>query len=313
MSDTFLNLLLPCGRILGGNAYKASDKDADGKPRTNKDGSPRSEYYLSYGVPKTPGAAHWAHEPWGQQLWQFGNQMNPRIAETPTYSWKITDGDSTVPNKKGKRPCDQTGYPGNWVFHLNRSGEIGPFKITNADGSAYLLDEGVLQPGDIAEVHITARPNGRTDSPGLYVNTNIIAFVGFSPLGRISQGVDPKSLGLGKAPRLATVAAPIGGTPASASPAPAPAAPAPTPAAPAPLPPLPGAAPAPAAPAPTPAAVAVAPAPSYLAAPPAPPAPPAAGPVRKMIGGAATFTYEQMIAQGWTDATLLSNNFMVMG
>lgn len=320
MTDSFIRLNLPVGRVIKGNPYKSRVKlDNFGKPKLDKDGKEETEYFVMVAVPKTPGAAHWGSEVWGRPIWDFGNQVYPKIAEAPTFAWKIGDGDSPIPNKKGKPNNSLIGAPGHWLISLSRWGGLGPFKIVNHDGSAYLLDEGVVQAGDLVEIPLTIKSNAPSPSPGVYLNAEVIAFVGYSPLGRISQGVDPKSLGLGQSARPTTVAAPIGG--ASVSPAPLganphglPAAPPGAPAAPAPLPPsLPGA-PAPAVPAAPPAApVAVAPAPSYLAAPPAHPAPPAAGPVRKMIGAAATFTYEAMIGQGWTDATLQANGLMVIG
>lgn len=319
MTDSFIRLNLPVARVIKGNPYKQRPKlDNMGKPKIGKDGQPETEYFVMVAVPKTPGVAHWGSEPWGRPIWDFGNQVYPKVAEAPTFAWKVSDGDSAVPNKKGKANNALIGAPGHWLVNLSRWGGLGPFKIVNSDGSAYLLDEGVVQAGDLVEVPLTIRSNAPSPSPGLYLNAEVIAFVGYSPLGRIAQGVDPKSLGLGQSARPQTVAAPIGGVAVALAAAlgakPPGAAPPVAPAAPAPLPPaVPGAAP-PAAPAPAPAPVAVAPAPAYLAVPPAPPAPPApVGPVRKMIGAAAAYTYEAMVAQGWKDEMLLAQGMMVMG
>jgi hypothetical protein len=310
MSDS-KDVLLPVGRIVSGNLYTASDKDADGKPRLIKNGpkagQPTSQYYFGLAIPKTPGATHFGQEPWGAQFWALGNHAFPKIAESPTFSWKVIDGDSAIPNTKGNAPKDQTGYPGHWIVSLTRNGEMGPFKITNGDGSAYLLDPNVVQAGDLVEVHVTILGNDSTQRPGIYVNANIVAFVGYSPLGRIAQGVDPKSLGLGKSARPSTVAAPIGG-----STAPAPAAPVPGAAAPAPpLPPaLPGAAP-PVPGAAIPGPVGVVPAPAYLAVPPTPPAPPAPPAAAKVLKGAfAAYSYEAVIGQGWTNASLIAAGYL---
>lgn len=316
MTDSTIRLNLPVGRVIKGNPYKERPKlDNFGKPKIDKNGQPETEYFVMVAIPKTPGIVHWGSEVWGRQIWDFGNQVYPQVAQAPTFAWKIGDGDSATPNKKGKANNTLIGAPGHWLVSLSRWGGLGPFKIVNHDGSAYLLDDGVVQAGDMVEVPLTIRSNAPSPSPGLYLNAEVIAFVGFSPLGRIAQGVDPKSLGLGQSARPVTVATPIGGVAVAPAPAALPAAAPPPPGAPAPLPPsLPGAAPPAALPPPPAAPVSVAPAPAYLATPPAPPAPPMpSGPVRKMIGAAATFTYEQMIAQGWNDGTLQANGLMVIG
>src|SRR6185295_1677594 len=107
MTTKATDLLLPVGRIVAGNLYKASDKDADGKPRTIKTGpnagKVTTQYYFALAIAKTPGVQHLAHEPgWGAAIWGAGNAAFPRIAEAPTFAWKISDGDSRIPNKKGK-------------------------------------------------------------------------------------------------------------------------------------------------------------------------------------------------------------------
>lgn len=306
MTATSTDVLLPVGRVVRGNLYKASDKDADGKPRLIKSGlkagQPTSQYFFDYAIPKTPGVQHWAHEPWGGPIWAAGNAAFPKIAESPAFAWKITDGDSPVPNRKGTAPKDRVGFAGHWVLGMTRNGEMGPFRITNSDGSAYLLDEGIVQAGDLVEVHVSVRGNDSAQTPGIYVNCNIVAFVGYSPLGRISQGVDPTSLGLGKGPRPNVLAAPLGGAPAPAPLPPAAPAPAPLPPGPAP------AAPAPAYAAPAPAPVGVAPAPAYLATPPAPPAPPAPG--KTLKGAMAAYSFDAVIAQGWTEASLQAAGYL---
>lgn len=312
-----ISILLPVARLVEGDLYTASDKDADGKPRLVKSGpntgQPTQQYYGAIAVPKTPGAAHWAYETWGKLIWDLGNAEFPKIAENPSFAWKIKDGDSTVPNKKGVAPREKEGFLGHWIISLTSS---YPFKITNADGSAYLLDKDVVQLGDCVEVNVNVRGNDSTQNPGVYINPDVFAFAGYSTLGRIAKktgGPDPKSLGLGKSARsgITTTPPPSTGTampptaPAGAPPAAAPPAAA--------LPPaLPGGAPA----APPPAGVAVAPAPSYLATPPGPgaaPPPPQTLPTRTMLGAYTQYTYEAMIAQGWKEADMLAQGILRVG
>ena len=118
-SNAARQVVFPVSRYLMGSFYKASDKDADGKPRIVKTGQnagqPTQQFFFAFGVPKTPGKAHWAHEAWGAEIWAVGNTCFPKIAENPSFAWKIVDGDSAVPNKKGIASNMREGYPGHWV------------------------------------------------------------------------------------------------------------------------------------------------------------------------------------------------------
>jgi hypothetical protein len=299
MSNLKKDVQFPIGRILMGSLYKANDKDADGKPRIVKTGAnagqATQQFFFAVGIPKTK--AHWAHESWGGEIWAIGNAAFPSIAQNPAFAWKIVDGDSQIPNKKGVKPADREGYPGNWVVSFASS--FAP-KVVNSDGSQYLLEPDYVNPGDFVEVHATVDGNGSTQNPGVYINHNIVSFQGYGQR-IVTSGVDPTTLGFGKGPKPAGMSAvPLH----SAAPAPAPLpAVAPLPAAP-PPPALPGA------PVPVPAApLALAPVPSILT-PPAP-LPPPVTPARQMTAKAQGHTYESLIAQGWTDATLVSNGLMV--
>jgi hypothetical protein len=298
-----------------GSFYKASDKDADGKPRIVKTGQnagqPTQQFFFAFGVPKTPGKAHWAHEAWGAEIWAVGNTCFPKIAENPSFAWKIVDGDSPVPNKKGIAPNTREGYPGNWV--ISCSSTYAP-KIRNTDNSAYILDVDAVMPGDFIQVAATIDGNASTQNPGVYVNHDFVRFIGYSADGRIQTGADPTSVNWGAAPAAATsiaskiVATPVGATAAvPAIPAAAPAYVPPVglpPALPGAIPAVPGAMPAP---------TAVQPSPGFLAPPAAAPVmlPPPVAPVRRMTDKAQGNTYEGLIAQGWNDGLLIQHGLMV--
>jgi hypothetical protein len=120
------------------------------------------------------------------------------------------------------------------------------------------------------------------ETPGVYLNMQIVALAAFGPEIEGKAGIDPRAVGFG------------GQLPPGASA---------TPVAPASGGLMPQAAPAPAA---APAPVAVAPAVGFAS----PGAPAAPAPVRQMTA-AATATYEAYIAAGWTDAQLIQNGLMV--
>lgn len=293
-SQAAQQVVFPVGRMLMGSMYKASDKDADGKPRIVKTGQnagqPTQQFFFAFGVPKTPGVAHWGNEVWGAIIWAVGNLAFPKIAENPAFAWKIVDGDSTVPNKKNIKPCDREGYPGNWV--VSCASTYAP-KIVTTDSSGFLLEADAVMPGDFIQVQATVDGNNSTQNPGIYINHDAVRFVGYSALGRIkTNAIDPTAIAWGnQAAPAGLVSAPVGAAPGVPA-----------------TPSVPAAAPAAA----KPPATAVTPSPSFLKPPGAAPGLPGApkAPVKTMLGAAAAFTYEQMIAEGWDDAKLVTAGYM---
>ena len=294
------DILFPVGRMIGGSLYKAQPKtDNAGKPKIGADGKPETSFNFGVAIQKQPGQTHWSQTEWGAEIWRLGHAGYPGIASAPTFAWKITDGDSTVPNKKNRRPCDQEGYPGHWVLWFSQG--WAP-KLCSADGTVILTDPDVIMPGDWVQVFASVKDNKPAQSPGMYLNPQAVAFVGYHAMGRIAtSSVDTTAVGFGQAPLPAGVVATPPGMPAAPAVAPPPGAPA----APAAYVPPPAAAPNPAFLQPPPSAPAV-------GAPPAPPAyaPPPAAPVRRMLPAANGATYESCIAQGWTDATLIQHGLM---
>lgn len=344
-----VNITSPVGRIVMGSLYDPSTTDAEGKPLVVKTGpnagQPRVNYFFALAIPK--GAEpHWAHTPWGQQIWNVGNQAFPNAAQSPAFAWKIEDGDSQIPNKKGRKPCDNEGWRGHWV--LKFSGGFAP-KVYQQEGAGYVqvMQKDFCKPGFFVEVAFSVEGNGSQSQPGVYLNHSMVCFRAYGQ--EITFGPDVASAGFGAAPLPAgaSMTPPAGAVPMPQAPAAAPAlpgapagyapppvpgmmpqAPAAAPAGYAPppgLPQVPGVAPAPLAPAgfaPTPsvpvpgapAPIPVTPNPGFVQVPPpAPMAPPPApvAPVRQMTAAAQGIPYESYIAQGWNDALLVQNGLML--
>lgn len=294
MSNLRTQVLLPTGRQVMGDLYKASDKDADGKPRIVKSGpnagNPTQQYFIAVAIKKTvaPGA-HWAGEPWAGEIWRVGNAAFPKIAEGPLFSWKVVDGDSAVPNKKGIAPNTREGYPGHWVISI--AGSYAP-KVVNEDGSAYLLDSGAVKCGDYVQALISVDGNQSTQNPGVYINFELVSFQGHGD--RITNGPDPSEVGFGKGPKPAGV---LAAPPGMKAPPAAPGASAPPP------PPIPGSA---ATPAPS---IPLAPSPGFLAPLPPPPGPPAVKMMKAPDGSA--HKHADLVGAGWTDALLTQHGYTV--
>lgn len=278
-----MEILLPVGRMIGGSLYTPQPKtDNFGKPKVDAQGKPMTGFNFGVAIAKTPGHTHWSQSEWGAKIRGVGVAAFPAMADNPSFAWKIIDGDSQIPNKKGRKPAGQEGYPGNWVLWFSQT--WAP-KLCTADGSAELTQPEAVMPGDWVQVYSSVKGNAPSPTPGVYLNPLAVALVGYHQSGRITVStVDTKSVGFGAAVAPGVVlAAPVG----AMVPPPAPAAPA--------------------------APAVVTPNTAFLAGPPpvAPPAPPAP-PARQMTPAAGDTPYEAYIASGWTDALLVQNGLMLL-
>ena len=332
-------ILTPVGRLVAGSLYRGFDKDAEGKPLVIKSGpnagQPKLKFFFALAIPKIVGQSHWAqvvlppeiaNDPvlsqnpkivemysWGAKIWAAGHTAFPVQAQHPSFAWKVEDGDSQIPNRKGRKPCENEGWPGHWVLMFSSG---FPPKIYNNNGTEQLLQPDHVKPGYYIQVSGSVDGNGSQQQPGVFLNHSMVALVGFGP--EISLGLDAASVGFGAAPLPAGASAtPVAG---AFNPA-APAAVAP-PQVPAARPPVPTPAPAPvAALVPVP-AVAVAPNPAFLqpqaaqapVAPPAAPAPvaPPAAPAGPVMTPKANGTpYASFIQAGWTHAQLVAEGYVL--
>lgn len=304
-----VNITSPVGRIVMGSLYDPSTTDAEGKPLVVKTGpnagQPRVNYFFALAIPK--GAEpHWAHTPWGQQIWNVGNQAFPNAAQSPAFAWKIEDGDSQIPNKKGRKPCENEGWRGHWI--LKFSGGFAP-KVYQQEGAGYVqvMQKDFCKPGYFVEVAFSVDGNGSQSQPGVYINHSMVCFRAYGP--EISFGPDVASAGFGQSalPAGASMTPPAGAIPMPQAPAAAPAPLAPAGSVPTPYAPVPGAPYAPVPVIPNPQFVQV---PPPVAAPMAPPPAPAI-PVRQMTAAAQGVTYDAYVAAGWSDAQLVQNGLML--
>lgn len=275
-------ILFPVGRMIGGSMYKSNPKtDRKTKqPVIGKDGQPVISY--SFGVSIAKGhEQHWSQTAWGAIIKQIGDLANPGISSRPDYAWKVIDGDSTIPNTKNKKPCDQIGYARHWVLWFSQG---WPPKLVNATGTVDLIEPDSVMPGYFIEVFGSVAPNNSADSPGVYLNPVCVALAGYGE--RIeSAGIDATTVGFGgKAPVAGMSAVPVASmsqphTPINQM-----------------------------HPAPTQIQVHTIgqPNPSFLAPPPVQQMP------QRIMSPAAGGTYEQFVASGWNDAQLIAAGHMRM-
>ena len=307
MTNQRLEILYPIGRFVQGSLTEMQDEDGDGNPLKVKNGpnagKETERSYFALAIKKEPGQTHWGQTAWGLQMWNEAAKLWPNgQSGNPAFAFKVEDGDSVVPNLRGKKNCDRPGFPGNWILKF---GSGYPVKLVNSDGTVVLpeVQANAVKLGHYIQVFGSYVSNTSDMKPGMYLNHAAVSYQGIGE--EIHLGIDTKAVGFGTGAKPAGMGAvPTGGMSAAqagaaaggAPPLPgAPPIPTGAPAIPTGAPPLPGA------PAPT----AVQPAPPFIggaAAPPPPPAapaPPAADPVTTT-----GIPFQSYIAQGWTIAQM---------
>jgi len=271
-------ILFPAGRLVQGSVHTAEPNDK-GRP----------ECYFAVAIPKQ-GETDFKVTLWGQQLASIATAGFPQgQSQRHDFAWKIIDGDSGIPDKKGIPPNTRQGYPGNWVVRFS-SGFV-PHLLNVMDGTQALITQpGFVNLGDYIQVLSVVKPNDSQQTPGLYLNHKAVGFLGYGE--RITYVADYSSVGFGQ-----------GAMPAGIQRAPAAAAPAA----------YAGVA-APAAAVPAMMHAGIQPNPAILQPPVASPpiAPPAMPPqpAKKMTAKAAGASYQQFTSQGWTDALLIQHGYM---
>lgn len=300
---------LPPARLIMGSVYNPNTTDMQGNPLIVKSGpnagQPRTEYFVGLAIPKTAGHTHFSQTDWGMTIYQVGAAAFPQAYQSPRFSWKVIDGDSTEVNEGGNRPCDREGAKGHWILRLSggyaprlyRRNDAG-IPVPQPSGRDVPEGERWLKAGYWVEAQVTVESNGNSQKPGVYLNHSLICFAGFDK--EIVLGPDATKV-FGQKP--AALPPGVSNTPVSgpAMPLAPPVASATRPQAPAPT------VAAPSAPVPPAAPVAVAPHPGILAPAVAPPPP--AAPVRRMTA-AAQASYEDYLKSGWTDALLVQHGLM---
>lgn len=184
----------PVGRIVQGELWKARErKDDAGQPMKDEAGHPRMQRFFAVAIPKQPGHTHWSQTDWGRQVWDEGVRAHQQFAQHPSFSWKIEDGDSQVPNKKMRKNCEREGHPGHWIVKF--STELSePIPTYNSTGSATMPGE-AFKPGNYVEVFAMVKGNtGKTQ--GVYMNPLMVALAGYGE--PIATEADPSEAGFGQ-------------------------------------------------------------------------------------------------------------------
>jgi hypothetical protein len=299
----------PVGRMVQGDLDTPSDKDMQGNLRTVKSGlnmgQPNPQYFIGVAFAKTDPA--WpAFESLlkTQAATDFpalfpGGPTAPSVH--PQFAFKIADGDGMDSN--GKSNATKEGFAGHWVVRFASSYPPRCFHAGRYAAHEQIQEKGAIKRGYFVRVNGTVEGNGNAQRPGVYVNLDMVELAGYGP--EIVSGPDANDA-FGGAP----VVLPAGATAMPVTPAVGGAAP------------LAAGGVAPVTPVAPNTAPVSAPYTGYMdpnavagAVAPPPPVPivptlPTASPTKVMTPAAGGATYEQMIAAGWTDATLAAHGMI---
>lgn len=262
----------------------------------------------------------------------------------PNFSFKVIDGDGLDQN--GKSNSDKPGFAGCWVVRFASSYAPKAFHVGHYAPQEQIQEKGAIKRGYFIRVNGSVDGNGNAQRPGLYVNLDLVELTETCPPDQLIISGPSAQEAFGGNAGAAANPSPAAGSPAAASPPPPASPPAMTrptdpshihaagtpgekwwngtewvdppkadtpPAAPPASPPPPAAdAPPPAQPYTGYMDPAAGNAASTAAAPPPPASPPpSASPATpSLTDKAGGFTYEQLIAAGWTDETLRQHGYI---
>ena len=179
MSTT--RIKLPEGRIVQGHPFERQMKtDENNKPIMNAQGVQESNVFFAYAIPKS-GEPHWNQTVWGAQIDAQAKEPEHGYPngewQRADFSWKIEDGDSTIPNKNGIANSTREGFPGHWVLKCSTNFDVPCYpqdSITDDSKftTASKLVDAVNYPkrGDYFVAILDVKGNKPAKSPGVYLN-----------------------------------------------------------------------------------------------------------------------------------------------
>ena len=288
MKNEYYDFLTPVGRYVSGSMTEPNTTDFYGDPLVVKSGpnkgQPTQRFFFGLAIAKD-------NPEWGplyKLIYDTAVLGFPSLFDAqrnclnPDFAFKITDGDSNIPNAKQNLPCEKEGYPGHWILKFSGTQPPKCYDLNHRELVGDDLKER-LKRGYFIRVQGSVSSNGELSKPGVYINYGAVQLCGYG--GEIRGGVDPNEA-FAEAPQLppgasTTPIAPVGGMPGAPQetdrPAPPDNTPGPPPADNAPVPP-----------------------------PPAQNATQASPIVTKYLYQNVEYTEEQLLASGWDEKQILA-------
>ena len=195
----------PVGRMVFGSVWEGSTTDSDGKQRVVKSGpnagKPATVWSWGVAFPKVManGGGNLEYNELYKLIHAAGRAGYPQFYNGPvdpitgvsgltpgvTFATKIKDGDGF--DTKGKPNNQKEGWAGNWVVVFSSQFAPRVFDINvGLDPTQQLQDKTRVLPGDYVAINGTVEANVGAQTPGVYVNGNMVCFVGGGP--RIVSG-----------------------------------------------------------------------------------------------------------------------------
>lgn len=177
-----IEVLFPEGRLVAGHPMQGFNPvDSRTKqPKMKKSDPTVKVTQWNFGVAFPKNGTDWKQTPWGAQMVQAatdpveGYSLNETLS--PHFSWKMLDGDSTVPNKKGNIPCQQEGYPGHWIVFFSTELQAPKCYHTGKyDPMQQIQDVEAIHKGDYIRVFATVKGNKPSETGGIYVNPTLVS------------------------------------------------------------------------------------------------------------------------------------------
>lgn len=170
-----VEITFPVGRLVNGHPMVSNTKkDERGNVKMQKDGTtPQINFYSGLAIQKK-GETDWRQTEWGQLIQQEALRCFPNgETQSPHFAWKVEDGDSTIPNKKGKIPNQREGWPGHWIVHISNGypfscyhwGKYNPYESIQNKDEIKSGDYGIF----IVDV-VGNNTNGKQQTDGVYIN-----------------------------------------------------------------------------------------------------------------------------------------------
>ena len=190
-----LYLLTPAGRLVQGDCFKGSDKDANGRPRVSQSGQPKMQWYMGLAIANTdPAFATF----WAQVQAKAQEDFPNGSAQLPTFAWKLIDGDAT-------EHASKPGFPGHYVLRLTTG--FQPQVIDRA--RQQITDPETVKRGCYLQVAVSVQGNSepQTGKPGVYINPMTVMLIGYGeaissapPLDQVFATIAPLPAGASATP-----------------------------------------------------------------------------------------------------------------
>lgn len=224
MKNEYYDFLTPVGRYVSGSMTEPNTTDFYGEPLVVKSGpnkgQPTQRFFFGLAITKdNPRWASLYKLIYDTAVLGFPNLFDAqRNCLNNDFAFKITDGDSNIPNAKGNLPCEKQGYPGHWILKFSGTQQPKCYDMNHRELVGDDLKE-QLKRGYFIRVQGSVSANGEMTKPGVYINYGAVQLCGYGD--EIRGGVDPHEV-FAEAPQLppgasATPVAPAGGMPGAPS------------------------------------------------------------------------------------------------